>query len=88
MKVRGNIKTSNEQKLDLRCLSKVKWCGNLSPALPNKVLREQHFGFVSLLSVNHWSRQPIEAFKTLCSKNNAISNHMIKGYSSALKNQQ
>ena len=75
-------------ELDLRCLSNVKCYGNLCPASPNKVLQEQHFGFVCLLSVKRWSCQPIEAFKTLCSEKNAISNHMIKGYSSALKKQQ
>ena len=72
-------------KLDLRCLSDVMCCSNLCPASPNKLLRKQHSGFVSSLSVKRWSCQPIEAFKTLCSKKNAISNHMIKGYSSALK---
>jgi len=46
------------------------------------------FVLVSSLSVKCWSCQPIEAFKTVCSKKNAISNHMIKGYSSALKKQQ
>ena len=40
-----------QEQLDLSCLSNVKCCGNLCPASPNKVLREQHFGFVSLLSV-------------------------------------
>ena len=54
-------------QLNLRCPGNVKCCGNLCPISPTKVLREQHFGFVSSVS---------------------ISNHMIKGYSSALKKQQ
>ena len=43
------------------------------------------FVFFSSLSAKWWSCQPIEVFKTVCSNKNAISYHMTKGYSSALK---
>ena len=55
----GNVKKCQlGNKLDLRCPDNVKCCGNLCPASPTKVLREQYFGFVSSLSIsNHMMKR-------------------------------
>ena len=63
---RNKISAEFQKKINLRCLSNVKCCGDLCTASPASVARVT-LGFVSSLS---------------------ISNHMIKGYSSALKKQQ
>ena len=48
-----SISIPSQEKLDLRCPGNVKCCGNLCSALPTIVLLEQHFGFISSLSISN-----------------------------------